>query len=80
MNAMRFTLEEAKDALQTAINQNYSEMVMTGEELRQCTAAIESIDKCLREDDEAEATAQRARDKCIGAHGYDLNKLTGALA
>ena len=28
-----------------------------------------------REEEEAEIAAQRARDKCIGAYGYDLGRL-----
>jgi len=59
MNAMRFTLEEARDALQMAVEQNHYGRLMSGTEEHQCTQAIESIDKCLIDDDEA--AAQRAR-------------------
>lgn len=75
MNPMRFTLEEARDALLMAVEQNHYGRLMTGMEEHQCTQAFESIDKCLIEDGEAEAAAQRARDKCIGAYGYDMDRL-----
>lgn len=49
MNTMYLTLQEARDALDTAIKQNYIDMVMTGEEIRQCEHALQSIYKSLRE-------------------------------
>ena len=100
MNPMRGAMLDARDALQTARDQSYSEMLLTGEEIRQCELAIQSIDRALATEaglkqnscwcatlgemapcqvcigrDEDEATAQRVRDKCIGAHGYDLDRL-----
>ena len=75
MNPLRFALEEAREALQKARNQSYAEMLLTGEEIRQCELAIQSASKALADDEEAEADAQRARDKCIGANGYDINRL-----
>ncbi len=75
MNPMAHALNEARDALNAARDRNYSGLLMTGEEVRQCDAAIESIDAALAHDEEAEADAQRARDICIGANGYDLSRL-----
>lgn len=101
MNPMRPAMLEALDALKTARNQSYGEMLLTGEEIRQCELAIQSVQRvleiddglkqyscwcatlgthapcgfCIKRDSEEDASAQRVRDKCIGAHGYDMDRL-----
>ena len=75
MNAMRFAIMEARDALQMARNQSYCEMLLTGEEIRRCEYAIQSIDRALAAEADDESAAQRARDKCIGAHDYDIDRI-----
>lgn len=52
MNPMRGAVEEARDALHIAIHWACWETAMTSKEILRCELAIESLDKCLLQDDE----------------------------
>ena len=69
----RMALEEARDALLASLGPTVGTPVF-----KTVSLAIASADRALAEevaDEEAEADAQRARDRCIGAFGYDLDRL-----
>ena len=76
---LRGALEEAHDAM-VAFTDPEDQMPENTGEFRSLKLALESARKALAagtiEDvDQIEANNQRARDKCIGANGYDLGRL-----
>ena len=76
---LRAALEEAHDAMQAFADPEGNMPENTGE-FRDLKLALESAVRALgagtiEDVDHAESDRQRARDKCIGAHGYDISRL-----
>lgn len=76
---LRGALEEAHDAMQAFTDPDGNMPENTGE-FHDLKLALESARRVLgagtiENVDQSEADNQRARDKCIGAHGYDIARL-----
>ena len=76
---LRGALEEAYYAMQAFFDPDGNPPENTGE-FRGLKLAIGSAHKALcagtiEDVEQIEADNQRARDKCIGAHGYDISRL-----
>ena len=76
---LRMALEEAHDAMAAFTDPDDNMPADTGE-FRDLKLALESARLALSagtiEDvEQIEARNQRARDKCIGAHGYDVSRI-----